>query len=294
MDKSKFQIFIENLLLSSLSLLKILLLSKFRIKYEKSRDDDSECIILGNGPSLNKTIAENPFFFKNKTLICVNHFAESDLYKELKPNYYVLNAPEMWMDNVDVFNYKKGENLFKAIAKNTFWDIVLYINYNAKKYKRWYKTLSSNSYIHINYFNTTPIEGYNFFNHFLFKRNLGMPRTHNVLIPSLMIILNSKFEKIYISGADHSWLKEINVTDDNRVLLTQKHFYDKKTAKELPMGKLGKGERKLHEILMKFAYSFKGYFRIKKYADLMGISIINITQGSFIDAFEKLNITNNE
>ena len=48
-----------------------------------------------------------------------------------------------------------------------------------------------------------------------------------------------------------------------------------------------KEARKLHEILHKFYLSFKGYFDIKAYAKKKGVSIINLTKGSFIDAFEK-------
>ena len=40
---------------------------------------------------------------------------------------------------------------------------------------------------------------------------------HNVLIPSIAIGLRLPFKKIYLAGADHSWLPEITVTDDNEV-----------------------------------------------------------------------------
>ena len=54
----------------------------------------------------------------------------------------------------------------------------------------------------------------------------GVPRPHNVLIPSIAMGLRLPFKKIYLAGADHSWLPEITVTDDNVVLMHQKHFYD--------------------------------------------------------------------
>jgi hypothetical protein len=49
----------------------------------------------------------------------------------------------------------------------------------------------------------------------------------------------------------------------------------------------GKGERKLHEVLMKFVYSFEGYFTIRQYAEYKHTQILNCTPGSFIDAFDR-------
>ena len=64
-----------------------------------------------------------------------------------------------------------------------------------------------------------------------------MPRSHNVLIPTIMIALQLDFKKILLAGADHNWLKDIYVSADNRVFLTQKHFYDAQTAEKKTMDK---------------------------------------------------------
>jgi hypothetical protein len=99
-----------------------------------------------------------------------------------------------------------------------------------------------------------------------------------------------RFSKIYIAGADHSWLTEIFVADDNTVYLTQRHFYDAQIARPDVMKKIGKNKRKLHEILHKFMWSFKAYFDIDQYAKSRNVKIINITEKSFIDAFERMKI----
>ena len=85
---------------------------------------------------------------------------------------------------------------------------------------------SQNTNITFHYFNTTPIEGLPFMSNFIFKNRLGMPRPHNVLIPSLMIGITEGYEKISVLGADHSWLAEISVNEKNEALVNQKHFYD--------------------------------------------------------------------
>jgi hypothetical protein len=287
MFKSRFQIFIEKLIQSKLTILKILLLSRSTKKQFQIKTDSDECLILGNGPSLQKSYEENTDFFEKKTLFAVNHFAQSELYAKLKPRFYILNAPEMWMDNVEEFYYKKGEQLFSDIAERTQHETDLFINRSASKFTRWKKVLSQNSKIKIHYFNTTPIEGFQFLNHFFFRRQWGMPRTHNVLIPSIMIALQLGFKKILLAGADHNWLKDIYVSQDNRVFLTQKHFYDSQTAEQRPMDKMGKGERRLHEVLHKFAVALNSYFEIEDFSKTQNARIINTTQDSFIDAFQK-------
>ncbi len=293
MFKFQFQKFLESLYFSLFSIIKVVLFSK-RVRFPKTKPSSSECIILGNGPSLKQTIASHKEFFINKTLVGVNHFAESNLYRELKPEIYVLNAPEMWRNDVEVYHKDKGEKLFDAIKKNTEWPIQLFIWNTAKKYKKRMDVLKQNSNISIFYFNSTGIEGFNCFRFFAFTKGLGIPRPHNVLIPSLIISIRFKFPKIFIAGADHNWIKDIYVSHENKVYLTQKHFYDEKTAEARPMDKMGKGERKLHEILEKFATSLKGYFIIKKFALKNKVKIYNITPNSYIDAFDKLSLNNEE
>lgn len=288
MNKSKIQVLIEGTVGSMLSLLKVIILSKLGVRLAKKVNN--ECVILANGPSLNDAIEEGVKLFPGKDLICVNTFAETEPYQKLKPSYYVLISPELYRPNVEEFLKQKRKQLFTAIAENTTWALSLYIPIEAKKYKEWRSIISKNERISIYYFNTSPVEGLRSVNHFLFRQNLGMPRPHNVLIPSLFLSINMSYEKIYLLGVDHSWLKDIWVTEDNRVLLTQKHFYDADRAKPLPMNKGGRGERKLHEVLQKFLYAFRGYFILNGYAKSKEVQILNLTEGSYIDAFERASI----
>ena len=46
--------------------------------------------------------------------------------------------------------------------------------------------------------------------------------------------------------------------------------------------------KKLHEILKKFYFTFKSYWFLKEYAESEGTKIYNLTEGSYIDAFDKL------
>jgi hypothetical protein len=277
-------LFVESLL----SILKVLLFSKFkRFDTTKIQKNHENCIILGNGPSLNDSIEQYKSIINNYDLICVNYFPKSEHFETLKPAIFVTAAPEFWIDDVDD-NYKeKSKILFDALANKTNWKLVLFIPWEAKNYPKWQKQIAVNANISVVYFNPTPVDGFTNFRHLLFSQNLGMPRPQNVLIPSLMLSISMNYEKIYLLGADHNWLNEFSVDDNNNVLLRQKHFYDASEAKHLKMGKLGRGKRKMHEILHKFMHTFKNYHTIREYADSRNVKIINSTSNSFIDAFER-------
>lgn len=302
MEKSRIQVFIENFTQSILSILKILLLSKLKTKLSIAQQKD--CIILGNGPSLNGFMNDSEKFIEDKVLFCVNFFARTDYYEKVKPHFYIITSPEYFVGEKKEDWNKDRLKTFRIIAEKTTWPLEFIAPHLAKRSFAWQEILSTNKNITIRYFNNTPIDGFQSFKHWIFRNNLGMPRPHNVLIPSILIGINMKFENIYITGADHSWTRELFVTEQNEVLLSQKHFYDKQTNSEAidknknapqPMYKGGSNDkRKLHEVLIKFVYSFKSYWELQEYAEQRHVNIYNLTQGSFIDAFPRLNLKEHE
>jgi hypothetical protein len=244
--KSQIQIFFENLLLSILTVGKVLILSNPFLRYSRIKTDSDTCVILGNGPSLNSTLEENPSFFKNKILFCVNIFARTQNYELLKPSFYIITSPEFWNKDDKIGWYEDRFKTFESIVDKTKWDLYLIIPRLARNDKEWIK-----------------------------------------------------FMKIYLTGTDHNWIQEIHVTRNNEVLISQKHFYDrqfqdredKNSPHPRPMY-LGntKNERKLHEVLIKFYYTFKGYWDLKEYACKKNVDIVNLTANSYIDAFKKEDI----
>lgn len=281
------QRFAQNLSKSLSSVVKILVLSK-KPKTMVKRSND-EAVILANGPSLDTMIEESIDFLNDKDLVCVNHFPSTEYFERLKPRYLISSAPDLWRDDIEPFYMRQSDNLFETLSRKTTWDLIFYFPFEARKYKRWQSFLEKNSLIKIVYYNTTPIEGWKPFRHWCFRHNLGMPRPHNVLIPSIFLLINSGYRKIYLWGADHSWLKDISVDEQNNALINQKHFYDEHTSVARPLDWKGVGARKLHEILYKFMTAFASYFVIDEYAKSRNVRIINKTKGSFIDAFEREN-----
>lgn len=261
-------------------------MSKLNIEI-KSNKQSYSCVILGNGPSLINVLENQIDSLKNKDLLCVNFFVKSQYYKILRPRYYVINAPELWNYKSSAKILEESKNLFANIGLQTEWEMVLFLPFSAKRNLKWNSDIVNNKFISVIYYNPTPIDGFDFTNNFLYKYGFGMPRPHNVIIPSLIIAIRLKYNEIFLLGVDHSWLKEISVDENNNVLVNQKHFYDVNTSVPSTMHKKGQGKRKLHEVLQKFIYSFKGYFIVNEFADSQDVNIYNCTPGSFIDAFER-------
>lgn len=262
---------------SFLSLVKILLQSRW-VDKPLNRSGEKEIVVLGNGPSLKSLIEQKGEFLKGKALLAVNYAVLSDYYIELKPRYYVVADPEFF------FNPNHSNKLFDAMAEKTSWDLDLYLSVRARKSSIWQSKLAANPHIHVHYFNMTPIEGFRAFSHLAFRKGWGTARPRNVLIPSLMIVLRMSFPTIYVAGADHSWLKELWVNEDNIVIEDLNHFYDKKGSERYV------SDKHLHDLLLSMHVAFKSYHIIEAYARSVGKKIYNVTEGSFIDAFDRKKI----
>ena len=267
-----------------LSMVKILLQSKWSTRFPSQFSNLDELLILANGPSLNKTIEDGNDFLKGKTLLAVNFFVNSPRFTELRPELYLIADPLFWLVP------EKRQQLFGGLAEKTTWPMTLFIPRRALKNKEWKPLLGGNAQIKIVVYNTTPIEGFQGFCNWVFHKGWGVPRPHNVLIPSIAVGLRLQFKKIYLTGADHSWLPEIRVTDDNVVLMHQKHFYDQGTSKADTVKQENLQSAHIYTILYHMYVSFKSYHILEAYAQWLGKEIINITPGSYIDAFRRMKI----
>ena len=243
--------------------------------------NNEELLILANGPSLNKTVNENPEFVAGKTLLAVNFSVTSPMFEQLRPELYLIADPLFWIVP------EKCDQLFDTMASKTEWDMTLFMPARALNNKVWQSKLVRNKHIKVCIYNTTPIEGCRSFCNFVFNKGWGVPRPHNVLIPSIAIGLRLPFKKIYIAGADHSWLGEITVTDENVVLMHQKHFYDQSKSKADVVKQENLQSARLYTILYHMYVAFKSYFILRDFAEYKGKEVVNITPGSYIDAFKR-------
>ncbi len=290
--KAGITLFAENSLASLLSLAKILVSPGKKSGRIRNESGKEECVLLGNGPSLKPIVEKHSAFLSGKYLIAVNHFALTALYSELKPQGYVISAPEYWIEGVTPSWKEERIRFFTALQENTSWPLTLFLPSGARKVKYWQEMLVQNPNIRIHFYSNLPIEGFRRFVYFSLDRQWGIPRSHNVLGHSLSLSLFMRFKKIYLVGAEHSWLKDIWVDEDNTVYMSHTHFYSQGQAKPLPLYPhlLNSGQKRLHHILYKFMNTFQSYFTLEGYARKKGTEIINVTPGSYIDAFPRLNL----
>jgi hypothetical protein len=288
----RFSVWLKFLFKTLESRVKILIQSKNSSKFCEQKSDNTEFVILGNGPSLSSVILENRDFLEGKELICVNHFPVTDFYTELKPAYYLTIAYDLFLDDIDPKFVEASNRLFNAMVEKTTWKLKFFILREAEKYDRWKNIINKNKNIEIIYMNVTPVEGFRKFMFRQFDKANGMPRPHNILIPSIFTAIHLGARKIYLIGAEHSWLRELHVDENNHAYLFNQHFYDPGKNPERFNYK-GQSYMKLHEILKSFSIIFENYHILKEYADYKNVEIINCTKNSFIDAFKRQEIKNN-
>ncbi len=282
---------------SLLSLIRVAVMSKFFLPNRKPVNSKKELYILGNGPSLNKFLNEHQERLSSCSKIAVNYFARTKEYQVIQPDFYVIISPEYFRVEEKKDWADDRELTLQLIKDTTKWEMTLMLPAIAKGHPLVKKYFNRHPHISIYYINNTPVDGFRRLTHLLYSHNFGIPRPHNVLIPAIWFGIKFGFKSIYITGSDHSWLKDLSVSPQNEVLLTQKHFYDKQAEKEktdknkaTPQAMYkgtSKNKRKLHEVLHKFMVSFESYWDLKSYAESKNVEIINLTLDSYIDAFEK-------
>lgn len=262
------------------SIIKLVLHSR-RATISRHANKDEAIIIMGNGPSLNDTIAKSYDKLKCVPTLAVNFAANAPQFWDLRPRYYVLADPHFFIASSDVNVMRLRENL--ADVK---WKMTLFLPFDAKKYG----FAIENPNIKVEYFNFIAAEGFEWFENWAYSSGRGMPRPRNVLIPSIMIAIAMGYGDIYVTGADHSWTKTLSVNEQNEVVSIQPHFYkeDEKEEKRIKVDYL---KYPLHQIIHSFYVAFKAYHEIQRYAAFKGVNIYNSTPGSFIDAFPRRDLS---
>jgi hypothetical protein len=283
-------IFFKNIGYTILSIIKIILYSKKIHFHESGQNPSDEIIVLANGPSLEKTIKDLSGFISAKKKLCVNAFVLSEYYETFKPEYYVIADQGLWLKNPLPEMSDHRENVFSSIVKKTSWKILFFIPYEAKSNKNIIQKISENKNITIQYYNKVSIHGFSWFVNLCYSLKLGIPKAFNVLAPSLIHAINLGFKKIFIAGADHTWLQNIFVNNENNLYFKDPHFYDQNPKKIHIIRNIETGKPlKYHQQLFALYIIFNNYYIIEKYSRYKKAKIYNISEISFIDAFERLN-----
>jgi hypothetical protein len=249
-----------------------------------------DCVILGNGPSLNETIKQNAGYLKKVDLFCVSNFALTEHFIELKPENYILADPAYWTNNASTRIKNINQRILKIFERKVSWNLNLYLPFSAEG-KNILNGKIQNPYIKIYYYNSTSVKCNSSLRFFLYRHYLAMPMAINVIIASIYIGLNLGYKNIYLVGADHTWHENLYVNDHNTLFIQDKHFYGDEKMK-FYTDQTEVKVFKMHELFYALAKTFKAYYDLEEYSRNIGARIFNSSQRSFIDAFErkKLNI----
>lgn len=261
------------------SMLKIIMQSRKCDIRPGNGNSDRSLIIMGNGPSLADNIKNDLVILQDTPTMAVNFAANADEFTLLKPDYYLLADPHFFEGRRSDPNVEK---MFERFNNEVDWEMTLFVpaKYSAKAIG------ITNQRISVKHFNPVGVEGFGVLERAAFSSGRGMPRPRNVLIPAIMTAMLLGYKEIYILGADHSWIKTLDVNSDNEVVSVQPHFYKDNNEEQRRVTSVYKNV-KLHEILLSFHLAFKSYHTISRYAASRGIDIYNSTPGSYIDAFRR-------
>lgn len=294
--------FITNLLNTFISLIKILIKSKFNLS--KNKINFENLIIIGNGPSANKFLESNYQRPKSTSLMCVNMFATSSAFNTLKPEFYLLmdsaffDIDEISFENPEKHSkIDKNPNYLQTLNQviNTWnnlnkvdWEINIFIpqiyfnSYAIKKVE--------NKLIKFIEFNYTVVQGFENFENWIYNRGWGSPQCQNVINACIFQATNTGVKNIYLIGVDNNFHLNLQVSEKNEVYVVDDHFYkvEQKIVPLIRPTKSGGQENvKMHELFLSLHKAFKSYHRLARYSKYKKINIFNSTEGSFIDAFER-------
>lgn len=273
---------------TSISILKITLRSSLKGRYRaKDAALESKCILLGNGPSLNKYI-DSLCQSEGVDFIAVNFFALSDHFFRLKPKHYVFADSAFWNKEEDMHpsTVIQREELIKNFEK-VDWNMTIFIPRQGKNSPVIRSLVVSNSKLRVVTYNTCNFNGFRKIKEWTYRENFAMPIAQNVLIAATYLAINYGYKQIDIYGGDFSWTKSIRVDHNNVVCQIDSHFYDDGKAKLSPvLGYVGRPYR-MHNYLGDLAKMFEGCWEVKLYGESLNVTIKNKNMESFIDAFDK-------
>ena len=293
---SLIKIFFFNIQDTLISIIRIIIDTKVSLTFKKNSNiviaTSPDCVLLVNGPSLNIDLKENAWILNEKDILCVNNFATSELYTQIKPKYYMFSDPSYWGEKPGEFLLNYRSKIFESIKDKTNWDMVLYHPPGAGKIIKEY-IINKNNKVSTFEFNQTSILGFKTFREFCYKNNFGTPPPGNILIPALINMINLGYKYIYIAGTDHTMFKNISVGEDNVLYKESDHFYGKSKKRKLYSHSYLNGMvndqvgLKMSEWLLNAVNVFLSHEIIYEYSKSLNADIINLTKNSLIDSYTK-------
>ncbi len=252
------------------------------IKFNKCKN---EIAVLGNGPCLIEDIKYIDSSICD--IICVNNFACSNFFSDVKPSKYVLIDEYFFSDNAHRDWILQREKTFKAINDSTCWEMQIFIPSNANK--KVIQKVIKNPLIDIVNIRVGALDfGKDALNNFFYDTGFIGPHQVNVLVYAIYISIWSKYKDIKVYGANMSFHNDVKVNqDDNTLYMEFKHFNDTPHIENL-MKNPGKVDPfTITELMDITTKTFRSHDILAAYANKKGCYIINKSSYSLIDAYPR-------
>ena len=241
----------------------------------------SQVSILANGPTLTDEL--NLLDGSVDMAYCmVNDAVKTDLFWRFRPRYYVFADPLYFTRNLVSDN-----NLYIDAFNRIDWNMIVYVP--VLVYGMVKNIFSQNQRITVKKIPESLPDSVtnNKIRNFFFHHKMACPPVQNVVVGAIYSLIMEGYSNLNLLGVGHSWLSALAVNDKNQVCLRDVHYYDKNVELK-PWYKCSGKAYKMHEVLRDLAQTFDSYHQLRIWADSYSdIKIVNYTEGSFIDAFER-------
>ncbi len=237
-----------------------------RLPMQKPRDRALSIVL--NGPSLKDSLK---YLDRDKTDVCmVNWAVKTELYEQLKPEYICLADPNFFIIDKRIYRY------YRRIEEVNPKQVIFYPSYgritSIKKGKMQFKRV----------YTTDDLFDVSKYSVKLLEKNMMAPYFINVGIMALYIGIQLGYKKIYLHGADLSFFKTFSVNENLEVEMEDSHFCDSRKV-------VLEGNMRMHMQCIERAV--EQFYIMARYAEAEHVKIINMSNESILDCFERYKYT---
>lgn len=224
----------------------------------KDKHQGERCYILGTGPSLKSLKADHIDLLRKEVVFGVNSFYKAEVVSSLVPKYYAL------MDNL--YWEQWSHTFYDVVEKYGEKSPVFITDLRAKNLSE--EALPEKKHIYI-YSKKYPVKEMSE------RLDENIFAAMNVVSYSILVAMYMGFKDIYILGCDYNAFATAG----------HGHAYDDKSE-------VDQVDYNLAFYLKFYWITTEFHYLISKLAKKKGISIINITPGSLLDAYPRKSIDN--
>lgn len=221
------------------------------------------CFVIGNGPSLARQDIES---LAGELTFAMNGFLNHPAIRRVKPAYYCLVDPSYFDGSASSDRFLG--RLFETVTDSHF--ILPYASaetilcrWKVPPGRATFVTFAGN-------LATTSLRR--------IDPTRPLPGVLNCAQLAIMIALYAGCSPVYLMGMDHDWAAHRG---------TETHFYPQKTIENHPVAH-GEWDRYPYlTILDDCLKVWRGYVTLRRRAESLGLSIVNCSDGGFLDVFDR-------